>query len=137
MNTEITKDIPKEQWKIETNNTYQKVVGTIMGLATASLVLPVLFLRNFLSVPQEKPLVNYLCGSIYWSWALLALSIFFGTIFYYVSTKWIKQAWGQRTYLSANTIENILDLTFWLEIIFFIMGICLFVFFAVTYKVTS
>ena len=137
MNTEVTKENSEEQWKIETNDRYQKVIGTIMGLATGSLVLPVLFLRNFLSVPEDKPLLNYLCGSIYWSWALLALSIFSGTVFYYVSAKWVKQAWGQKTWLSAKAIENILDVAFWLQIVCFLIGVALFLFFAATHKVTS
>lgn len=137
MNTKITRENSKEQWKIETNDRYQKVIGTVMGLATASLVLPVLFLRNFLSVPQDKPLLNYLSGSIYWSWILLVLSIFSGTVFYYVSAKWIKHAWGQKTWLSATVIENILDVALWLEIVFFMIGISLFLFFAATIKVNS
>jgi hypothetical protein len=138
MNTKITKDnIPKDQWKIDTNDRYQKVVSTIMGLATASFFLPVLFLRNFISVPEDKPLFNYLCRSIYWSWILLALSILSGTVFYYVSAKSIKQAWGQKTRFSTKTIEITLDLAFWLEIVFFLIGIGLFIFFAVTHKVTS
>ena len=136
MNTKTTGDnIPKEQWKIDVNDRYQKVVSTIMGLATASLIFPVLFLRNFLSVPQEKPLVNYLCGLVYWSWSFLVLSIVSGTIFYYLSAKWVKHAWGQKTWPSSKCIENILDLTFWLEILFFLLGIGLFVLFAATYKV--
>jgi hypothetical protein len=113
---------------------YQKVVNTVMGLATASLILPVFFLRNFLSVPQDEPLVNYLYGSIYWSWIFLVLSIVSGTIFFYVSAKWIKQAWRQKTWLSAKVTERILDFAFALQIIFFLIGIGLFVFFAVTYK---
>ena len=138
MKTKITGDpIPKEQWKIDVNDRYQKVVSTIMGLATASLVFPVLFLRNFLSVPQEKPLVDYLCDSVYWSWTFLALSIVSGTIYYYLSAKWIKDAWGQKTWLSSKTIENTLDWTFGLQIIFFLLGIALFVLFAVTYKIAS
>lgn len=91
MNTKTT----KEQWKIETNDRYQKVTGTIIGLATASLVLPILFLRNFLAIPENKSLDIYLCSLIYWSWVLFALSILSGTVFYYLSAKWVKQAWGQ------------------------------------------
>jgi hypothetical protein len=136
MKTKIGSDtMPKEQWKIDANDRYQKVVSTIMGLATAALVLPVLYLRNFLSVPQEKPLVDYLCGSVYWSWVLLTLSIIAGTIYYYLSAKWIKHAWGQKTLLSSKSIENALDWTFWIQVLFFLLGMGLLVLFFVTYKV--
>jgi hypothetical protein len=130
----MTTDNSKEQWKIETNDRYQKVVGTIMGLATGSLVLPVLFLRSFLSVPGDRPLLNYLCGSIYWSWILLGLSVISATVFYYVSAKWVKHAWGQSTWLSPKTIERTLDVVFWIQIVSFLLGIGLFLFFAATHK---
>jgi hypothetical protein len=137
MNADVTRDNLKEQWKVETNDRYQKVVGTVMGLATGALVLPILFLRDFLSVPQGKPLLNYLCSTIYWSWALLALSILSGTVFYYASAKWIKQAWGQKTCLPAQAIENILDVSFWLKIVLFLVGVSLFLLFAATHRVIS
>ncbi len=137
MNTEAHREKAKDQWKIEINDRYQKVISTIIGLATASLVLPVLFLRNILSIPQEEPLLNYLDGIIVCSWFLLFLSIFSGTVFYYVSAKWIKHAWGQKTWLSATKIEKILDVTFWVAIVFFLIGLVLFLCFAVTLKVNS
>ncbi len=127
----------KEQWKIEVNDRYQKVISTLMGLATASLVLPVLFLRSFLSVPQNQPLSNYLCDSIYWSWTFWCLSVVSGTIFYYLSAKWVKNAWGQKTSLTPKAIEISLDWAFWLTCFFFIIGLCFFVNFAVTFKVAS
>ena len=46
------------KWKIDTNDRYSKIVVTVISLATGSLVLPTLFLREFLGVPKEKALVS-------------------------------------------------------------------------------
>src|SRR5213079_885171 len=45
-----------ERWKIEVNDRYQKVVDVIIGLATASLVLPPFLLRTYLGVQEGTAL---------------------------------------------------------------------------------
>src|SRR5258708_36681133 len=48
--------IEPEKWRVETNDRYSKIVATIISLSTASLILPVLFLREFLGIPKRKTL---------------------------------------------------------------------------------
>ena len=120
------------QWKIEVNDRYQKVVATILTLSTASVILPVSFLRDILAIDKGKALIPYLGAPIYWSWAFLGFSILFGILFYYFSAKWVKQAWGIKTLFSTKIIEVILDFAFWLMVVFFILGIYEFVYFIIT-----
>lgn len=119
--------------KIKVNDQYQKVVGTILGLSTGSLVLPVLFLKDFLSVSNGQPLITHLNWKIYCSWALLAITIILAIVYYYFSAKWIKQVFGQplkRGWIS-NKLENVLDWCFWMVVVFFIVGLTCFLAFAV------
>ena len=90
----MTEEI-KEPWKRDTNSKYSEVVKTIMGLSTASLLLPVFMAREFLGIETKKPLVDVLGCSVYWAWGLLALSIFASIFFLYLSAKWIRIAWGK------------------------------------------
>ncbi len=55
----------KEPWKIDTNAKYSDVVKTIMGLSTASLLLPVFLARNFLVIDATKPLTEIFTCYIY------------------------------------------------------------------------
>jgi len=115
-------DQPQEKWKIEVNDRYQKVIGSVVALATASLVLPALFLREFLGVPKETALMPLLNPRVYLSWGLLFTSVILGIVFYYLSAKWVKSAWGQPVALSAS-IERLLDISFGLSVACFVMGI--------------
>ncbi len=83
------------EWRFEVNNRYQKLVDAIFNLATGSLVLPTIFFREFLNVPQDQPLLNLLNFKIWASWSFLVISIIFCFIYYYASAKWIKQAYGK------------------------------------------
>src|SRR5579863_9621600 len=101
-----------EQWRIDTNDRYSQVVATVLSLATGSLLLPVLFLREFLGTPKEKPLAPYLNKCAYISWGALGLSILFGLLYSWLSVKWVKRAWGQPTMLSEQTLERGMDWSF-------------------------
>jgi len=57
------------------------IAADIIQLATASLVLPILFLRKILSVPEEHSLAPHLNRWLYSSWAFLFLTIGIG-VFY-------------------------------------------------------
>jgi len=118
---------------IKVNDQYQKVVGAILGLSTGSLVLPVLLLRDLLSVPTGRPLFTYLNWKIYCSWAALAISIVLAIAYYYLSAKWIKQAFGQPLECGclSNKLENLLDWCFWIVVLFFIVGLGCFLVFAI------
>jgi hypothetical protein len=133
----MAEESPKEPWKIEVNDRYQKVVGTIISLATAALVLPVLFLRQILGIAEKKPLIDHLNCSVYLSWGFLGAAILFGLCFYYGSAKWVKSAWGQRVAISPSKFERALDFMFWAMAIAFLIGISFLVLFVVTVKVTN
>lgn len=125
---------PQHPWKIEVNDRYQKVLGTVIALATAALVLPVLFLREFLAIPKDKGLVGFLDWPIYLSWALLTASVIAGVFFYYLSAKWIKSAWGQPVAISSGRLESSLDWSFWLSVATFILGIVSFLLFITSFR---
>jgi catechol 2,3-dioxygenase-like lactoylglutathione lyase family enzyme len=87
---------PKDEWKLKANANYQEVMKTLMTLVTASLVLPIWFIRNFVSVPQDKPIRAYLQGRpwAYRSWVFLSCSLLFGMLFYLASSKFVKAVCG-------------------------------------------
>ncbi len=130
---------PNEPWKLATNDKYYDVVKTIMGLSTASLLLPVFLARNFLNLEQSTPLTEVLGCSIYWAWFLFAASILAGIFFQYLSAKWMRTAWGKKTgiFFSENTkestIERYMNGSFWLCVLMFFLGLILTVVFFVNY----
>lgn len=121
-------------WKEKSNAQYQKVIGTIVSLATAALVLPVLFLKDFIRIPAEDRLIEHLSGTVYAAWAFLAISILLGTGFYYFSGKWLKNAYGGSTNLDEAQLECALDWTFWLSIGSLLLGLGMLIGFLVRYS---
>jgi hypothetical protein len=118
-----------QNWRIEVNDRYQKVVDVVLGLATASLILPILFLRTFLGLPETTPVLPKLNRWAFAGWGLLLISMLFGIVFYYASAKWVKLALGQPLCLSARALENVLDIVFWLMVACFLVGlICMLLF---------
>lgn|SRR5208337_2642224 len=113
----------QKQWMVETNNQYSKVVAAITSLATGSLVLPVLFLRQFLGVQNDKALAPFLNCWAYLGWGSLAFSIFLGLVYSWVSVKWVKRAWGQNTLLSEHALERTMDWLFFFTWLFFLGGV--------------
>ena len=120
-----------EPWKKDSNDRYLDTVKSVMGLSTASLVLPVFFSRNFLGIPSDTPLSCILGQSIYWAWGLLALSILSGIFFQYLSAKWVRIAWGKPAGIfwsentSSNKIERCMEVGLWLCILGFLSGVAL------------
>jgi hypothetical protein len=129
----------KEPWKIDTNGKYTDVVKTIMGLATASLLLPVFMAREFLGISSEKPLAEVFSCSIYWAWILLGVSISAGVFFQYLSAKWVRIAWGKEAgiFFSKNTKESTVELwmeiSFWSCVLLFGLGLVLTLVYFVSY----
>jgi len=120
-----------QNWRIEVNDRYQKVVDVVLGLATASLILPILFLRTFMGVPESQPVLSKLNCWAYTAWVLLAPSIMFGAVFYYASAKWVKQALGQSVCLSERALERVLDTVFLLMVVCFLAGLIFLVLFMI------
>ena len=52
--------MPVVECKVKTNERYNQIVRRVISLATAALVLPALFLREFLGVPKETALAPLL-----------------------------------------------------------------------------
>lgn len=134
MNIEI-----KEPWKLDTNSRYSEVVKTVMGLSTASLLLPVFMARDFLGIDENTPLINILGCSVYWAWGLLALSILAGIFFLYLSAKWVRIAWGREAGIfwsnstSESTIECLMEISFWSSVLLFGIGLSLTIYFFASY----
>lgn len=133
----MSNDEPPEKWKIEVNDRYQKVVGTVIALATAALVLPVLFLREFLAVPTDKGLLGLLDCRVYVSWLFLSVSVLAGIIFYYLSAKWVKSAWDKPVSISSGRLEFLLDCSSWLSATTFILGLACLLWFITTFREVS
>jgi hypothetical protein len=117
------------RWMVDVNQRYQKVVDLLISLSTAALVLPPLFLQQFLGV-QTEPLALFMDK---WAWGSLAsfgLAILLGIAFHWLSAKWIKRAWGQPTVLSQRALERCLDITLVGACLAFVAGLSAFVVFA-------
>ncbi|MGA3016015.1 MAG: hypothetical protein ABSF62_02770 [Bryobacteraceae bacterium] len=122
-----------EKWRIETNDRNSKLVASVMSVATGSLVLPVLFLRDFLGIPREKALLQFLNCWVYAAWICFAVSIFLGLAYTWLSVKWIKLAWGQKIVLSEGRLECLLDTSFVGMAVLFLAGIGSLIRFFVTF----
>ncbi len=110
-----------------------------MGLATASLLLPVFLAREFLGVDAKTPLKDVLSSSAYWSWLLLLLALFSGVVYHYLSAKWVRLAWEQPASafgikLSDTSAERALEISFWATVLAFLGGLVLILAFFVSYE---
>jgi hypothetical protein len=89
------------------------------------LILQPVFLRQYLGVEKE-PLAIFLDEWAIASIGMFSLPIVIGIAFHYGSAKWIKQAWGERTWLSTQGLECWLDGLFWMQAGSFLGGIAFF-----------
>ena len=129
---------PLYPWRLDTNDRYRDAVKIVIDLSTASLLLPVFFLRDFLQIPKEQPLSQSLNYIIYLSWICLVLAIFCGFVFYYFSAKWIKLSWGHDVgflgmKMHDRFVERVLDVSFTGAITLFILGVILIAWFVVSF----
>ena len=121
----------KEPWKKDTNERYLDMVKSVVNLSTASLLLPVFFARNFFNVQPNIPLSSIFGGSIYIAWVLFAISVFCGLCYQYLSAKWMRKAWGKSAGLlwckdnSESTLERIMEVCLWCNVVFFFVGVAL------------
>ena len=134
----MAKENPKYPWRLDTNDRYREVVRTVISLSTASLAVPVFFLRNILSVPNNKSLLDVLDFTIIVSWILLCISIIFGLVFYYASAKWVRLAWGESAAFfgrstNESIVENVLHFSFWVSVISFAIGLGMILWFIITF----
>jgi hypothetical protein len=128
---------PVHRWKIETADRYNKIVTSVISLATGAFLLPVMFLRQFLGIPAERALKPFLNCAAYVSWACLGCSVLCGLAYSWLSIKWVKQAWGQKVTLPERWLEGLLNLFFGLMFLLFVIGIVASVYFFVTVHAAS
>jgi len=125
---------PATPWMIATNDRYIKLVTRVISLATGALVLPVLFLREFLGVSKTEPLAHYLNLWALISWGSLGVSILLGIIYSWLSVKWVKLAWGEQIkFFTQRGLEITMNLSFGLTMLLFLIGVCASVWFFVTF----
>ena len=125
------------EWKSKANSEYQKVIASIISLSTATLILPTLFLKDFIGLSAGASLRSSLSCSVFVAWALLFIAIACCLVYYYASAKWLKQAYGGSVKWSEQAIETCLDITFWAAGGAFILGLLLLLVFIVTYAPKS
>ena len=139
MSGSSTPQHPRYPWRLETNNRYKDAIKIVMDLSTASLVLPIFFLRDVLSIPKDQPLIQALNYRVYCSWICFTLTLILGFVFYYASAKWIRLAWGQeagffRIATTDKFVERVLDGSFVGAIVTFVLGLGSILWFMVTFK---
>jgi hypothetical protein len=123
-----------EQWKLDVNQRYQAAVGVVSSLATASLVLPIFFLKDVVSTGSGKSIADSLSCLVFAGWLLLALSILSAVFYHYCSAKWVKLAWGKKADMlgrevNSDQVEKALDISYFLMMVGFASGaICMVIF---------
>jgi len=129
---------PKYPWRIDTNDRYRELVSAILSLSTAALLLPVFLARELLGVSEQTPLKDIFTCTAYWGWGFLAASILSCVTFYFFSAKWARLAWEQPVGVfsipvSEGFVERALEISLWLAIIGFLLGILFTLLFLVNY----
>jgi hypothetical protein len=117
------------EWEEKTNAIYQDCMRTVLNLATASLVLPIVLVRTFAvgGVPKE-----HLTRRAYVSWFFLFLSMVLSLFFFLAPAKFVKLIYGGTECLdeiahkycaSATHFENLRDWTAILSVLSFALGL--------------
>ena len=81
-----------KKWKLAANAQYQDAMKIVVNLATASLVLPIVLIKDFL--PQGAVIGAHLNKWAFRSWWLLFGSILLFMLFIYASAKYVKVVSG-------------------------------------------
>lgn len=135
-----------EPWVKDMNAQYQKVMSSIITLATSALILPIIFIRDFLNIPLDESVFSGIleigitaCMFVVISWLSWLFSIVFAILYFYFSAFRLKNAWismgdaqSEPNKLIANKkIQNCLTLTFRISVISFGVGVISFFMYAV------
>jgi len=128
-----------DQFKLDVNDRYQKGVALVTSLSTASLILPILFLKDIVNVTGNQTVADALTSDVYLGWKMLATSIFLGVLYYFFSAKWVKLAWGKSTDIfwvpvSEGFVEYLLDASYLVMMICFGGGMYYILSFVVEYS---
>jgi hypothetical protein len=134
MDTKAMNDTQEDRRKIEVNDRYQRVVTLFLNLTTGALFLPIFFLRTFAGIKDGDQILPHLSYSAYFAWFLLAISLLCGFIYFYVSVKWVKHALNLPVKCSEKVLQGWLDITFWVQVGSFGLGILSLFWFAIHVK---
>ena len=99
------------------------------------MYFPHFFFESFWAFPKRKR--SFLNHFAYAGWSLLALSILLGLTYSWLSVKWVKRAWGEKTVLQEHLLEFMMDSSFVLMMLSFIAGLVSTVWFFLTFHVSS
>jgi hypothetical protein len=69
-----------DRWKLKTNEQYQELIKIVINLATAALVLPVVFIKDFLGLKEGEYIKPHLNLLAYSAWLLLFFTLFASTM---------------------------------------------------------
>jgi hypothetical protein len=94
----------------------------LMSLATASLVLPLTFVKAFTA---NGPAAHSLRPAAYWSWGFLGGSLLFGMLCYWASTKFAKVVYGGPESISEQSFEKVRDVSIAGAVLCFFVGLAL------------
>ena len=102
---------------------YRSIARYITQIAFSALILPILFIENFVTIKEGVSIANVLNPEIKASWALLFISIGSGIWYQYVATKKIvegkksKKPWFPRFFFTVTM------LCFYVGILLFLLGV--------------
>ena len=106
---------------------WSSIAADIIQLATAALVLPILFLRKVLAVPESESLSPFLNKWLYSSWICLFFTIGIGVYYRAVNTCLIGEALtgnaGGTCIPYPNYVFGVFSLFFVFGIGFFALGV--------------
>ncbi len=124
-----------ERWKLDVNDRYQRAVGTVITLSTAALGSPIVFLKD---IHANRSILDVLSFSAYMGGILLAMSIVSAVVYYFFSAKWVKLALvNQADFfgipIGKESVESVLDVTYFLMMIGFLVGVYFMLQFMATY----
>ena len=100
------------------------VAADFTQLALASLVLPIIFIRKILGVPDGQSIRKHLNVFLYGSWASLFLSIALGMLYQGVATCYIGTHLVGRTAFACNFSASVVFTAFTLCLV---IGVALFI----------
>jgi hypothetical protein len=125
------------QWRIDVNDKYQQAVGVVTSLATASMILPIFFLKDIMGT-NSSSLANMLNRWAYAGWACLAIAVLSAIVYYYSSAKWVKLSWERPADMfgiavTEPFVERVLDITYFLMMSGFVGGLALMIVFITTF----
>lgn len=113
----------KRAWMINANAEYQKVMATLMTLATASLALPIFFIRNVRGVKEGATVPDQFMPWAIASWVSIFVSLGLAMLFSWASAKYVKKVYGGEEARTTAGFELIRDWSIRGMVAFFALGL--------------